>query len=93
MFQCLNAPACSLEVFRDVPASVSLLTLLAAYYLLKLPVLILTGELCLLLSNRCSKNRDALLLCGGVIVLPAAIATIGSKAAAYISLLLPLSGQ
>lgn len=92
-FQYLNAPACSLEAFRQVPTAVSLGFVLVVYYLLKLPVLLLTGELCLWLSGRCTKNRDALLLCGGTLLLPAAIAAIGSKAAAWISLLLPLSGQ
>ena len=92
-FQYLQAPACSLEVFRNVPATVSLGVLLAAYYFLKLPVLALVGEVCLVLSNRCAKNRDAILLTGGVILLPAAIATIGSKVGTYLSFLVLLSGQ
>ena len=93
VFQYLQAPACSLEVFREVPASVSLGFLLAAYYLLKLPVLVLVGEFCLFLSNRCTKNRDAILLCGGTVLLPAAIAAIGSKVGTYLSFLVLLSGQ
>ena len=92
-FQYLHAPACSLEVFREVPASVSLGFLLAAYFLQKLPVLVLVGELCFFLSHLCTKNRDALLLCGGTILLPAAIATIGSKVGTYLSFLVLLSGQ
>lgn len=92
-FQYLQAPACSLEVFRDVPVTVSLGFLLAAYYFLKLPLLALVGEVCLFLSNRCTKNRDAILLTGGVILLPAAIATIGSKVGIYLSFLVLLSGQ
>lgn len=92
-FQYLNAPACSLEGLRDVPASVSLGFLLGGYYFLKLPVLILVGEVCLFLSNRCTKNRDALLLCGGTLLLPAAISAIGSKVGIYLSFLVPLSGQ
>ena len=92
-FQYFQAPACSLEVFREVPASVSLGFMLAVYYLLKLPVLVLVGEVCLFLSNRCTKNRDALLLCGGTVLLPAAIAAIGSKVGTYLSFLVLLSGQ
>ena len=93
VFQYLQAPACSLEVFRNVPVSVTLGVLLAAYYLVKLPVLVLVGELCAFLSGRCYKNRDAILLCGGTILLPAAIGTIGSKIGVYLSLLVLLSGQ
>lgn len=92
-FQYLHAPACSLEVFREIPTSVSLGLILSAYYLLKLPVLVLVGELCFFLSNRCTKNRDAILLTGGVILLPAAIATIGSKVGTYLSFLILISGQ
>lgn len=40
----------------------------------------------------CRRTRDALLLCTGVLLLPAALAAIGSNAAAKISLLLPLGG-
>ena len=62
------------------------------YYLLKLAMLCVGATICLLLSDLCRRTRDALLLCTGVVLVPAALAAIGSKAAAKISLLLPIGG-
>ena len=50
------------------------------------------GEACFLLSSRCTKNWDAMLLCTGVLLIPAALATIGSGIGEYLSFLLPLGG-
>jgi hypothetical protein len=89
-FSCLTAPALSLPVFRW-----SILPLgwtIGLYYVAKLVILIGVAELCFYLSSRCSKNRDALLLCVGVIVIPAALGAIGSVLGEYLSLLLPLGG-
>ena len=49
-------------------------------------------ECCLLLSSRCKKNRDAVLLCCGVLLIPAGLATIGTKLGEAISFLIPLDG-
>ena len=91
--QCPEAPALSLKILRDYPSFLSLGGAVTLYYLVKLPVLVAVGELCFWLSTRCDKNRDALLLTGGTLLLPAALATIGSKAAAFLSFLVPLAGQ
>lgn len=87
----LDAPAYSLEMFRELGLGLSIRWTLVLYYGLKLLVLLGVAELCYLLSSRCDRNRDALLLCGGVILLPAALAAIGSKFGLYLSFLLPLS--
>lgn len=87
----LDAPSYSLEMFRGLGLGLSIRWTLVLYYGLKLLVLAAVAELCYFLSGRCDRNRDALLLCGGVILLPAALAAIGSKIGAYLSFLLPLS--
>ena len=91
-FQCLSAPAFSLELFRNVP-SIPLGAMLALYYGAKLLVLLIIGEICFALSSRCSKNRDAILVCCAVLLIPAALAAIGSAVGTYLSLLIPLSGM
>lgn len=91
-FDCLQAPAYSLELFRKAGLSLPLGWLLAFYYGWKLLVLVAAGEICFFLSGRCEKNRTALLLCCGVILVPAALAAIGSGVGECLSLLLPLSG-
>ena len=90
-FQCLSAPAFSLELFRNAP-SIPLGGMLALYYGAKLLVLLIIGEICFALSSRCSKNRDAILVCCAVLMIPAALAAIGSAVGEYLSLLIPLSG-
>lgn len=87
----LDAPAYSLKMFRSVGLGLSIRWTLVLYYLLKLVVLTVVAELCCFLSGRCARNRDAMLLCCGVILLPAALAAIGSKIGTYLSFLLPLS--
>ena len=89
-FTCLNAPAYSLKLFRWMPLPV--LWAVVLYYLAKLPVLAAVGEACFLLSGRCNQNRTAILLCCGVLVLPAALGAIGSVFGEYLSFLLPLGG-
>ena len=91
-FQCLSAPAFSLELFRNAP-SISLGGMLALYYGAKLLVLLVIGEICFVLSSRCSKNRDAILVCCAVLLIPAALAAIGSVVGEYLSFLIPLSGM
>ena len=86
-FACLNAPACSLELFQS---TLPLGWIMGLYYGAKLLVLIAIGEVCYFLSGRCSKNRDAMLLCAAVLLIPAALAVIGSKIGEYVSFLLPL---
>lgn len=89
-FTCLNAPAYSLKLFRWMP--LPMLWAVILYYLAKLPVLAAVGEVCFLLSGRCSQNRTAVLLCCGVLILPAALGAIGSVFGDYLSFLLPLGG-
>ena len=89
-FTCLNAPAYSLKLFRWMPLPV--LWAVVLYYLTKLPVLAAVGEACFLLSGRCNQNRTAILLCCGVLVLPAALGAVGSVFGEYLSFLLPLGG-
>ena len=91
-FGCLSAPAFSLELFRNAP-SIPLGDMLARYYGAKLLVLLLIGEICFALSSRCSKNRDAILVCCAVLLIPAALAAIGSAVGEYLSMLIPLSGM
>ena len=88
-FTCLSAPAYSLPLFES---GIPLWLAIGLYYAAKLAVLVAIGEVCFLLSSRCSKNRDAMLLCTGVLLIPAALAAIGSAIGEYLSLLLPLSG-
>ena len=91
-FQCLSAPAFSLELFRNAP-SIPLGGMLALYYGAKLLVLMFMGEICFALSSQCSKNRDAILVCCAVLLIPAALAAIGSVVGEYLSFLIPLSGM
>ena len=90
-FQCLSAPAFSLELFRNAP-SIPLGGMIALYYGAKLLVLVVVGEICYALSSRCSKNRDAILVCCAVLLIPAALAAIGSAVGELMSFLVPLSG-
>ena len=91
-FQCLSAPAFSLELFRNT-AAIPLGGMLTLYYGAKLLVLMFMGEICFALSSQCSKNRDAILVCCAVLLIPAALAAIGSVVGEYLSFLIPLSGM
>lgn len=84
-----HAPAYSLALFHS---SLPLGWAVGLYYGAKLLVMAAVGEACFFLSSRCTKNRDAILLCCGVILIPAALAAIGSVVGAYLSFLLPLGG-
>ena len=90
-FQCLSAPAFSLELFRNAP-SIPLGGMLALYYGAKLLVLLVIGEICFALSSQCSKNRDAILVCCAVLLIPAALAAIGSGMGEWLSFIIPLGG-
>lgn len=90
-FQCLSAPTFSLELFRNAP-SIPLGGMIALYYGAKLLVLVVVGEICFALSSRCSKNRDAILVCCAVLVIPAALAAIGSGMGEWLSFIIPLGG-
>lgn len=87
-FRGLQAPAFSI---LPIEWTMPLWTVLGLYYVWKLMVLIAAGELCYLLSSCCKRNRDALLLCTVTLILPAALAAVGSAVGEYLSLLLPLS--
>ena len=91
-FACLSAPAYSLKQFCQLGWSLPLGWVIGLYYAAKLLVMVVIGEACFLLSSRCTKNRDAILLCSGVLLIPAALAAIGSGIGEYLSLLLPLGG-
>lgn len=86
-FTCLNAPAYSLPLFKS---GIPLWCAIGLYYAAKLMVLVVIGEASYLLSSRCAKNRDAMLLCTGVLLIPAALAAIGSEIGESVSFLLPL---
>ena len=88
-FQCLSAPAFSLELFRNT-AAIPLGGMIALCYGAKLLVLLVIGKICFALSSRCSKNRDAILVCCAVLLIPAALAAIGSSVGEYVSFVLPL---
>ena len=91
-FQCLSAPAFSLELFRDSAIAIPLGGMVAIYYGAKLLVMVIVGEICFALSSRCSKNRDAILVCCAVLLIPAALAAIGSAIGELLSFLVPLGG-
>jgi hypothetical protein len=90
-FQCLTAPAFSLELFRNT-AAIPLGGMLALYYGAKLLVLLVIVEICYALSSRCRKNRDAILVCCAVLLIPAALASIGSALGELLSFIIPLGG-
>jgi len=91
-FTCMNAPVYSLKLFRWIPTGLSIFWSLVLYYGSKLVVLAFVGEICFFLSNRCTKNRTATLLCCGILLIPAALAAIGSVIGEYLSFLLLLGG-
>ena len=90
-FRCLSAPAFSLELLRTAP-SIPMGGMLALYYGAKLLVLLVIGEICFALSSQCSKNRDAILVCCAVLLIPAALAAIGSGMGEWLSFIIPLGG-
>ncbi len=90
-FQCLSAPTFSLELFRNAP-SIPLGGMIALYYGAKLLVIFVIGEICFALSSRCSKNRDAILVCCAVLLIPAALAAVGSAVGELLSFIVPLGG-
>lgn len=91
-FQCLDAPAYSLKLFQNTEWAFSLGWMIALYYAAKLAVLLVVGEATFFLSSRCTKNRDAILLCCAVLLIPAALAAIGSAVGELLSFVIPLGG-
>lgn len=89
-FTCLGAPAFSLSMVSKL--SIPIGWLIGLYYFWKLVVMLALGEVCFFLSSRCTKNRNAILLCIGVLLIPAALAAIGSTIGETLSFLLPLGG-
>ena len=67
--------------------------MLVLYYLAKLAVMLLIAEIVFILSGKCTKNRDAILLSCGVLLIPAGLAAIGSVVGEWLSFLLPLGGS
>lgn len=96
-FRHLSAPISSLSLslnmmtFFDWDLPISIGQTMALYYGLKLLVMVAAAQVCLLLSGLCRKNRDAILLCVGAVVIPAALVNIGSIALTMFSFLLPLA--
>lgn len=91
-FMCMDAPLTSLEHMRFLGWTTTIGQTLVLYYGAKLLMLLAAGETCFYLSGKCAKNSDAILLCSGVLLVPAALATIGSSVGASLSFLLPLGG-
>ena len=91
-FQYLSAPACSIELFHDLAPAISLRGIIMIFYGAKLVILLIVGEISFLLSSMCSKNRNATLLCCVVLVIPAALAALGSKVGEWTSFIVPLDG-
>ena len=92
-FICFAAPMYSLPDFRNTEWSIPLGVLLVLYYLAKLAVMFLIAEIVSFLSGKCTKNRDAILLSCGFLLIPAGLAAIGSVVGEWLSLLLPLGGS
>lgn len=88
---CLAAPMNSLSFFRNWSWNGSLGAAFALYYGLKFMSLFAVSQVCMLLSGFAQKNQNAILLCCGVVLVPAALAAIGSNAAAMVSLLMPVA--
>ena len=92
-FTCSAAPMYSLPDFQYTGWGLPLGVLLVLYYLAKLAVMLLIAEIVFFLSGKCTKNRDAILLSCGVLLIPAGLAAIGSVVGEWLSLLLPLGGS
>ncbi len=90
---CLNAPLFSLAQFRDYDGWLSIGQFLTVYYGLKWLVLLVSAEICYVISGWCEQNKTAILMCSGVLLIPAALAALGSTMGMYLSVLLPLAGQ
>lgn len=91
-FACLSAPLYSLPMlnfFSRFP-SLTLGQTMALYYFLRLITVWAAAQVCFFLSGLCRKNKTALLLCSGGILLPAALSAIGTPVGNYTSFLLPL---
>ena len=62
------------------------------FYGAKLVILLIVGEISFILSSMCSKNRNATLVCCVVLVIPSALAVLGSKVGELTSFIVPLDG-
>ena len=92
-FTCFAAPMYSMPDFQYTGWSIPLGAALLLYYLTKLIMMVIIAEIVYFLSGRCTKNRDAILLSSGVLLIPAGLAAIGSGAGEWLSFLLPLGGS
>ncbi|MBD5080569.1 MAG: hypothetical protein HDT44_02250 [Ruminococcaceae bacterium] len=90
-FSCFGAPLASLKIFEFSGSGVTVFQAMALLYGRRLLVLLCSAEICCFLSELCKKNINAIVLGCGLIVFPAAIAAIGSKAGETVSFLMPLA--
>lgn len=90
-FSCFAAPLTSLKIFEFSGSKLTVMQAMVLLYGRRLLALICSAEICCLLSELCKKNINAILLGCGLIVFPASIAAIGSKAGETISFLMPLA--
>lgn len=97
-FTCLAAPTSSLGLsticytFFGSESSTPIWLTLSLHYGRRLLIMLSVGQLCMLTSSLCRRNRDAMLVNMGLVVIPAALVNIGSKALAPVSFLIPLEG-
>lgn len=88
---CLGAPLTSLVWVSLYEGSITIGQTLLLIYGLRLAVLLTVAEICFALSSLCKKNSNAIILNCSVLVIPAAIAAIGSFVGSKLSVLMPLT--
>ena len=90
-FSCFSAPLVSLKIFAFSETDITVLQAMTLLYGRRLLALLCSAEICFLFSELCKKNINAILLSCGLIVFPASLAAIGSKAGEAVSFLMPLA--
>ena len=88
---CLAAPVSSLSAVYMGQLSTTIGGALVLLYGLRLLTIAVVGEICFCLSGLCKRNMSSLLLCCGVILIPAALAAIGSELGKRFSVMLTLA--
>lgn len=88
---CFQAPLTSIVKVTLYEGNVTIGQTLLLIYALRLAVLLMVAEICFVLSSLCKKNSNAIILNCSVLVIPAAIAAIGSFAGSKLSVLMPLT--
>ena len=88
---CFRAPLTSIVLVSLYDGSITIGQTLLLVYALRLAVLLMVAEICFVLSSLCKKNSNAILLNCSVLVIPAAIAAIGSFVGSKLSVLMPLT--